>query len=154
MNKSVGIIIAVAVLVCAGAAGGAWWWVQQQSGAAPAAQTVQAAAKLDASQPSYVTLDKIVVMLRPEPERTQNTYVSVDLVFRTDKAHTKEVKGELPMLKGVAVRTVSQLEVPQARAMTVDEWTTLLNRDLMAAYEQQQSLRAFDQVLVSRLIIE
>lgn len=150
MNKSLGIIIAVALLVCAGAAGGAWWWVQQQSGA----PTVQVAAKLDASQPSYVTLDKIVVMLRPEPERTQNTYVSVDLVFRTDKAHTKEVQGELPMLKGVAVRTLSKLEVPQARAMTVEEWTTLLNRDLMAAYEQQQSLRAFDQVMVSRLIIE
>lgn len=150
-KKSVGIIIGAAVLVCAGVAGGAWWWVQQQGTAAPAVST---AAKLDASQPSYLTLDKIVVMLRPEPERAQNTYVSVDLVFRTDKAHAKEVKGELPMLKGVAVRALSKLEVAQAKAMSIDEWTDLLNRDLMAAYEQQQSRRAFDQVMVSRLIIE
>ena len=151
MNKSVGIILGVALLVCAGAAGGAWWWVQQQGGAAP---VVNAAAKLDASQPSYLTLDKIVVMLRPDPDRTQNTYVSLDLVFRTDKAHTKEVKGELPMLKGVAVRTVSKVDVVQAKAMTIEEWTDLLSLDLMAAYEQQESRRAFDQVMVSRLIIE
>ena len=151
MNKSVGIIIGAAVLVCAGAAGGAWWWVQQQGPAAPA---VSMAAKLDASQPSYLILDKIVVMLRPEPERTQNTYVSVDLVFRTDQAHAKAVKGELPMLKGVAVRALSKLDVTQAKAMTIEEWTDLLSRDLMGAYEQQQSRRAFDQVMVSRLIIE
>lgn len=152
MNKSVGIIIGVALLVCAGAAGGAWWWVQQQGAATT--PVVSTAAKLDASQPSYLTLDKIVVMLRPDPERTQNTYVSLDLVFRTDKSHTKEVKGELPMLKGVAVRTLSKVDVVQAKAMTIDEWTDLLSLDLMAAYEQQQSRRAFDQVMVSRLIIE
>ena len=152
MNKSVGILIGIVVLVCAGAAGGAWWWVQQKGGTTPAASA--AAVKLDASQPSYLTLDKIVVMLRPEPDRAQNTYVSVDLVFRTDKAHAKEFKGELPMLKGVAVRTLSKLDVAQAKAMAIEEWTDLLNRDLMAAYEQQLSQRAFDQVMVSRLIIE
>lgn len=152
MNKTVGIIIGVALLVCVGAAGGAWWWVQQQSAAAPT-QTARMA-KLDPSQPNYLTLDKIVVMLRPEPDRQQNTYVSVDLVFRTDKAHAKEFKGELPMLKGVAVRTLSKLDVHQAKAMAIEEWTDLLSRDLISAYEQQPSPRVFDQVMVSRLIIE
>lgn len=152
MNKTVGIIIGVALLVCAGMAGGAWWWMQQQSAVASVKSTPMA--KLDASQPSYLTLDKIVVMLRPEPERSQNTYVSVDLVFRTDKVHAKEFKGELPMLKGVAVRTLSKLDVHQAKAMAIEEWTDLLSRDLIAAYEHQPSPRVFDQVMVSRLIIE
>jgi flagellar protein FliL len=152
MNKTVGIIVGLALLLCVGAAAGAWWWVQQQSGGAAdkAAPTVQ----LDASQPNYLTLDKIVVMLRPEPDRTHNTYVSVDLVFRTDKTHAKAFKGELPMLKGVAVRTLSKLDVAQARNMAIEEWTDLLSRDLMAAYEQHLSPRMFDQVMVSRLIIE
>lgn len=109
---------------------------------------------LDAGAPSYVTLDKIVVMLRPSAERMHNTYLSLDLVFRTDKAHEKSVKGDLPMLKGVAVRTLSQLAVDDAKAMTIDEWTGLLSQDLLAAYAAQQNLRAFDQVMVSRLIIE
>ena len=152
MNKTVGIMIGVVLLVCMGAAGGAWWWVQQQ-GFTASAKPVQVAT-LDASQPSYVTLDKIVVMLRPEPELLQNTYISVDLVFRTDKAHAKEFKGELPMLKGVAVRTLSKVSVTQAKAMVIEEWTDLLSRDLIAAYEQQPSPRVFDQVMVSRLIIE
>lgn len=151
MNKSLGIIIGLVLLVCVGAAGGVWWWVQQQGSAAPAAGS---AVKLDASKPSYLTLDKIVVMLRSEPERRHNTYASVDLVFRTDKAHTKEVQGELPMLKGVAVRALSKVDVAKAKAMTIEEWTDLLSNDLMAAYEQQPSRRAFDQVMLSRLIIE
>lgn len=150
MNKTIGMIIGVALLVCAGAAIGAWWWVQQAAGGAKTAQAV----KLDASQPSYLTLDKIVVMLRPEPDRVQNTYVSVDLVFRTDKVNAKEFKGELPMLKGVAVRSLSKLDVTQAKNMAIEEWTDLLSRDLMGAYEQQPNRRVFDQVMVSRLIIE
>lgn len=151
MNKNIAIIIVCAVLACAGIAGGAWWWVQQQAVSTPAANDVP---KLDASAPSYVTLDKIVVMLRPSSDRLHNTYLSLDLVFRTDKVHEKAVKSDLPMLKGVAVRTLSQLEVENAKSMSIDEWTGLLSQDLMAAYASQQSLRAFDQVMVSRLIIE
>lgn len=149
MNKTVTIILAATVVLCAAIGGGAWWWVQQQGSAA-----VPKAATLDANTPSYVTLDKIVVMLRPTSLRVNNSYMSVDLVFRTDKAHEKAVKADLPMLKGVAVRTLSKLDVDQARAMTIEEWTALISRDLMDAYEPQMSLRAFDQVMVSRLIIE
>lgn len=151
MNKKVVMVVVIALLLCVGVAGGAWWWVQQQSGGT---QKVIQAPKLDASQPKYVVLDKIVVMLRPEEGRSNNTYLSLDMVFRTDKTHEKTVKGDLPMLKGVAVRTLSKLEVSQARAMSIEEWTDLLNREVMAAYEGQQDLRFFDQVMVSRLIIE
>lgn len=151
MNKKIAIVVACAVLFCAGVAGGAWWWIQQQTVSTEPTKPMPA---LDAGAPSYVTLDKIVVMLRPSAERMHNTYLSLDLVFRTDKAHEKSVKGDLPMLKGVAVRTLSQLAVDDAKAMTIDEWTGLLSQDLLAAYAAQQNLRAFDQVMVSRLIIE
>ena len=58
------------------------------------------------------------------------------------------------MLKGVAVRTLSQLTVEQARTMSIDEWTELLSADLVAAYASHPDLRPFDKVMVSRLIIE
>ena len=154
MNKTVGIVIGVAVVVCLALGGGAWWWVQQQT----AGQGVQApkvqAPKLDASKPSYVTLEKVVVMLRSATEQGANHYLSMDVVLRTDKANEKSVKGDLPMIKGVAVRALSKLDVEQARAMSIEEWTDLLSRDVMAAYAPQMELLGFDQLMVSRLIIE
>ena len=152
MNKNVVIIIVVAVLLCAGVAGGAFWWVQQSK--TPAA--APAATQMDENQYSYITLDKVVVMLRTNSEtpRAQNYYMSLDLVFRSDKKHEKSVKSDLPMLKGVAVRTLSKIDVEQAKAMSIDEWTDLLRREMMATYEDRPQMRGFDQVLVSRLIIE
>lgn len=150
MKKSIGAIIAAAVVFCAAMAGGAFWWVQQHSGAA----AVPAAPQMDGSQYSYVTLDKVVVMLRSESARAQNYYMSLDLVLRTDKPHEKSVQADLPMLKGVAVRALSKVEVMQAKAMSIEAWTELLSQEFMGAYEDRLPMRGFDQVMVSRLIIE
>lgn len=140
----------MAVVLCAAGAGGGWWW--QQAAAAPAAARGPA---LDVRQASYVTLDKIVVMLKTDPgARVGNSYMSLDLVLRTDKPHEKALKAELPMLKGVAVRTLSQVGPEQARAMSIDQWTDLLSADLIAAYASHPDLRLFDKIMVSRLIIE
>lgn len=152
MGKKIGMVLALVVLVL-GVAGGAWWWGQR----APVSVAVAAVStpQLDVRQASYVTLDKIVVMLKSDPSlRMHNTYMSLDLVLRTDKPHEKAAKAELPMLKGVAVRTLSQLTVEQARTMSIDEWTELLSADLVAAYASHPDLRPFDKVMVSRLIIE
>lgn len=151
MNKAIGIVIVVTALVCAAAGAGAWWWHQQGAGAS----TVQQAPALDMGQSRYVTLDKIVVMLQTQAESpSSNRYLSLDLVLRTDSLHEKAVKADLPMLKGVAVRTLSQLDVERAKGMSIDAWTDVLSADLMAAYADRPMLRHFDQVMVSRLIIE
>lgn len=150
MNKKLLIIVGVLVLLFAGLAGAGFWWLQQSAGGG----RVEQAPEVDAKQPSYVTLDKIVVMLRTNSSRSGNYYLSLDLVFRTDKKHEKAVKADLPMLKGVAVRTLTQVDVEQAKAMSIDEWTEVLGRDLMAAYEGRMAMRGFDQVMVTRLIIE
>lgn len=151
MAKKIGILLALVVMLGAGVAAGGWWWGQR----APAAVAAQASPQLDVRQASYVTLDKIVVMLKTDQNlRTHNTYMSLDLVLRTDKLHEKAAKAELPMLKGVAVRTLSQVAMEQAKAMSIDEWTDLLTADLVAAYASHPDLRPFDKVMVSRLIIE
>lgn len=151
MNKTV-VGIALAVVLCAGGAGGAWWWGQKSAAAAPAAVSGPV---VDVRQASYVALDKIVVMLKTEPgARMGNSYMSLDLVLRTDKPREKALKAELPMLKGVAVRTLSQVATEQARAMSIDQWTELLSADLVATYASHPDLRLFDKIMVSRLIIE
>jgi flagellar FliL protein len=152
--KKVVIGVVVAVLLCLGAAGGVWWWGQKQA-AAVAEPAEVSGPSLDPRHASYVSLDKIVVMLKTDlGERMGNSYMSLDLVLRTDKSHEKALKGELPMLKGVAVRTLSQVELTQARGMSIDQWTELLSADLVAAYASHPDLRLFDKVMVSRLIIE
>ena len=151
MNKKIAIIVVVALLLCVGVVGAVLIWVQKNAASAAAPQAVQ----MDASQLSYVTLEKVVVMIDSSPVRGRNQYLSVDLVLRTDKVHEKTAKSDLPMLKGVAVRSISKIGVEQARAMDIDAWTSLLQRDLMDAYpDEQAAKRPFDQVLVSRLIIE
>lgn len=154
MSKRIGMAVAVVVMLCvmAAAAGGFWFLGAKK---APVSRLTDEQLTLDIQQLSYVTLDKIVVMLKTDTElRRHNSYISVDLVLRTDKLHEKATKGELPMLKGVAVRTLSQLSLDQAKAMGIDQWTELLHADLMAAYAANPDLRPFDKVLVSRLIIE
>ena len=151
MNKKIAIIVVVAVLLCVGVVGAALIWVQKNNGASGGVQAPQ----MNAEQLSYVTLEKVVVMLEGTAVRGRNQYMSVDLVLRTDKPHEKMAKSDLPMLKGVAVRTISKIDAEKARAMDIEAWTSLLQRDLMDAYpEEQVSKRPFDQVLVSRLIIE
>ena len=154
MGSKVGVVVAAAALACAATAGGAWWWVQQQTHQGAASQ--QAAPTIDMSQASYVTLDKVVVMLRSQEQgaRTHNYYLAADLVLRTDKMHEKAVKAELPMLKGVAVQALSRMDVEQARSLGIEEWSALLQRELTAAYNDYPHLRLFDRVMVSRLIIE
>ena len=153
MGKKIGMAIALLLVLGLGAAGGAWWWAQRKP--ATAAAVAAPASLIDARQASYVTLDKIVIMLKTDAsQRLHNSYMSLDLVLRTDKTHEKAAKAELPMLKGVAVRTLSQVTVEQARAMSIDEWTDLLSADLIAAYAAHPDLRPFDKVMVSRLIIE
>lgn len=154
MSKSIGIVIALAVTLCvvAAAVAGFWFWGQKQASVATRSDEQLT---LDMQHLSYVTLDKIVVMLKTDAEvRRHNSYISVDLVLRTDKLHEKATKGELPMLKGVAVRTLSQLSLEQAKTMGIDQWTELLHADLMAGYAANPDLRPFDKVMVSRLIIE
>lgn len=151
MAKKIGMLLALVVILGVGVAAGGWWWGQR----APVAVAAQTSPQLDVRQASYVTLDKIVVMLKTDQSlRTANTYMSLDLVLRTDKLHEKAAKAELPMLKGVAVRTLSQVAMEQAKAMSIDEWTELLTADLVAAYASHPDLRPFDKVMVSRLIIE
>lgn len=150
MKKSMVIVIALALVVCAAVAGAAGWWSQQQkTSAAPAPA---AAPAMNPRQAAYVTLEKVVVMMRSESGRTH--YVSADLVLSTDKPHEKAAKAALPMLKGVAVRSFSKVSLEQGREMSIDQWADVLQRDLMAAYDAQPDLRPFDGVMLSRLIIE
>jgi flagellar FliL protein len=60
-------------------------------------------------------VDKVVVMLKHEPNDTVTHYLSADLVVATDAKREKETKENLPLLRSVAVKTLSNLPMASAR---------------------------------------
>jgi flagellar FliL protein len=102
----------------------------------------------------YVTLDKVIVMLRRGPEDSDTHYLSTDLVLSTEAAKEKETKENLPLLRSLAVRTLSAYTMKEAAGMTVEQYAEELNKSFDANYEHEHTEKPFVQVMIGKLIIE
>lgn len=161
MNSKAKLIAAffgVAILA-AGAAGGAMWYLAPaQSGKAgaaaeaPDARTPKKA--LEKKPTKYVTLDKVIVMLRRAPSEAAAHYLSVDLVLATTAEQEKEAKEHLPLLRSIVVSSLSTHTLAEANAMTVDQYAALLNQTFNANYEKENHEKPFSEVMIGKLIIE
>ncbi|MFC4930526.1 flagellar basal body-associated FliL family protein [Massilia sp. GCM10023247] len=160
MNSKLKIMIGVVAVLLVGAAsaGGAMWWMQSQE----AAQAVPGAAarhepkkKEKSDKPAkYVTLDKVIVMLRRGPNEASAHYLSTDLVLATTADQEKQAKEHLPLLRAVAVRALSSHTLAQASGMTVEQFAALLNKTFDASYASEERDKPFDEVMIGKLIIE
>lgn len=159
-KKTIVVVILAMVLAVALGAGGVYWWLGQQNKASLAAahagpEKADKADKADKGEPSrYVSLDKVIVMLRKESDDSEMHYMAVDLVFRTAEPHEKELKEQLPFLKTVAVRALSQLALTRASSMSIDDFQQLLAKAYRASYSAEHGARPFSDVMVGKLIIE
>ncbi|POZ63384.1 flagellar basal body-associated protein FliL [Chromobacterium alticapitis] len=144
MNGKTLIAAALAAVLAAGAGVGSWWYFQR--GAHAAAEPPKPV------DYRYVTLDKIVVMLRAEGGDPR--YMAVDLVFRCAPDGEARLKEQLPLLKSVAVRALSQLNRERAGALSIDDYQSLLSKAYRAAYAREQGAQPFSEVMVGKLIIE
>ncbi|WCM93791.1 flagellar basal body-associated FliL family protein [Acidovorax sp. NCPPB 2350] len=151
-----------AVVLLGGGAGAAWWFLRHQAAPAPAdaATAVKAEAakpkaeKISLHEAKYVSMDKVIVMLRSRPDQPLSHYLSVDLVFKTGPKAEKAVKEQLPALRSIAVRFLSTYTMEQASMATVDELTTAINRAYEERYRQDGGEMPFAEVLIGKLIIE
>jgi flagellar FliL protein len=150
--KLIAAFVGVAVLA-AGAAGGAMWYMAPaQSGKAA---TEEAPKKAPEKKPTkYVTLDKVIVMLRRAPNEAAAHYLSVDLVLATSAEQEKEAKEHLPLLRSIVVSSLSTHTLAEANAMTVDQYAALLNQTFNANYEKENHEKPFSEVMIGKLIIE
>jgi flagellar FliL protein len=138
-------------LLAAGAAGAAMWYLAPaQSGKAGVAAPKQPEKK----PAKYVTLDKVIVMLRRAPNEVAAHYLSVDLVLATTVEQEKETKEHLPLLRSIAVSSLSSHTLAEANAMTVDQYAALLNQTFNANYEKENHEKPFSEVMIGKLIIE
>jgi flagellar FliL protein len=148
------IAIAGAVIISAAGAGGAVWWYMPKPAAAAGAEKKQADKPKEAKPVKYVTLDKVIVMLRRGPNESDTHYLSTDLVLATLPDKEKETKENLPLLRSLVVRTLSNYTMAEASSMTVDKYAEQLNRSFNASYEQNHAERPFEEVMIGKLIIE
>lgn len=162
-NFKLVLAILLACLLCAASAGGTAWWFLRPAVKAPAVPGTSSHAASAPVTPEghaehkeykYITLDKVIVMLRRTPGEAASHYLSADLVIATSEKQEKETKEHLPMLRSVAVQALSTFPMAKAEAMTVDQFAVEINRAFAASYARDGKDRPFSNVMIGKLIIE
>jgi flagellar protein FliL len=148
------IAIAGAVILSAAGAGGAVWWFMPKPATAAGAARKEAEKPKEAKPVKYVTLDKVIVMLRRGPNEAESHYLSTDLVLATAPEKEKETKENLPLLRSLAVRTLSSYTMAEASTMTVEKYAEQLNQSFNANYAHTHAEKPFEEVMIGKLIIE
>lgn len=159
MNKKIIVAIALVVVVGAAVAGGAFWYMSKgadhaEETSADGKKAAKKEEKKKEGPPKYLTVDKVIIMLKRAPGDTTAHYMSADLVITTDEKTAARAKEHLPMLRSVAVRTLSELPLATAQTMTIDQFAAALNKAFDAAYEHDGMEKPFSDVMIGKLIIE
>jgi len=165
--KNMKMIVAFALVAVVGAAvaGGAVWYMSKgddataeahdgKDGKDAKAKKAKKEEKKDETPPKYLTVDKVIIMLKRVPTDTSAHYMSADLVITTNAKQEKEAKEHLPMLRSVAVRTLSNLPMATAQVMTIDQFANELNKAFDDTYEHDGREKPFSEVMIGKLIIE
>jgi flagellar FliL protein len=152
MKAKLIIAFAGVALAAAAAAGGAMWYMKPAQ--ATTAGTVAAKPAPEKSLTKYVTLDKVIVMLRRAPNEQAAHYLSVDLVLATRPEDEKTTKEHLPLLRSIVVSALSARTLAEASSMTVDQYAAELNKTFNASYEKENHVKPFTEVMIGKLIIE
>jgi flagellar FliL protein len=153
MTKTTKIVFALAgmALLGAAAAAGVMW----RSNQSPAATTAAASKELPPKKSSkYVTLDKVIVMLRRAPNEAEAHYLAAELVLATDEEKEKMTKEHLPFLRSLTVSALSGYTMQSASALTVEQYAQLLNKSFNASYAKERMEKPFHEVMIGKLIIE
>jgi flagellar FliL protein len=153
MNKKLIITVAAAALLSAAAAGGAAWWLLPKPQAV-GREAKKVEAEVDKKLLKYVTLDKVIVMLRRSPNEAEAHYMSTDLVLATTLDKEKHLKEHLPLLRSIAVRALAGYTMAAASQMTVEQFAEQLNKTFNASYAKERLEKPFSEVMIGKLIIE
>ena len=154
MKAKLILAFAGVALAAAAAAGGAMWYLNPAPLKGGAEAKVEPKPEPEKSLTRYVTLDKVIVMLRRAPNEPAAPYLSVDLVLATTPEMEKEAKEHLPLLRSIAVSSLSTRTLSEASAMSVDQYAEQLNKTFDASYAKENHLKPFSEVRIGKLIIE
>ncbi|MBN9372851.1 flagellar basal body-associated FliL family protein [Hydrogenophaga borbori] len=149
MSKKIWISLAAGAFVLLGAGSGlAAWHFMGPPASEPAAPVV------DKREYRYVSLDKVIVMLRAREGGPLSNYMAVDLVFKTPVKAEVVTKQQLPKLRSVAVASLSELTLERASMLSIAELTDFLQQAYGESFERESRESPFTEVMVGRLVIE
>jgi flagellar FliL protein len=151
-KKIVAALVTVA-FVAVGLGVGATWWFMKGGGAIPAAEAAPVP-EPDTRVYKYVSLDKVIIMLRGVEGEPAPHYLAVDLVFKAPEDDERKTREHLPFLRSVAVKALSTLTMDNASKMTVDELTNTINRAYLDKYTADGAERPFVDVMIGKLLVE
>lgn len=155
-GKIVAALLGVTVLAVGVGAGAAWWFMKGGGAIATADASVpkEAEPEIDDRVFKYVSLEKVIVMLRGMEGEPAPHYLALDLVFKTPEEDEKMVREQLPLLRSVAVKELSTLTMDRAGRMTVEELTAQMTTAFADRYAKDRTERPFVDVMIGKLIVE
>lgn len=155
MNKKLVIILVAVLLLGGGVAGGAWWYLSKKAPAAEGkAEKHEEVKAANTEPPKYITVEKVIVMLRRSEGESVTHYLSADLVIATTAKKEKECKEHLPLLRSVAVKALSSLPMAKASTMSIDQFSEELNKAFEETYARDKREKPFSEVMIGKLIVE
>lgn len=152
-GKIVAALVTVAVLAV-GVGVGATWWMMKGGNLGVATAEAAPVPERDSRTYRYVSLEKVIVMLRGMEGEPAPHYLAVDLVFKTPEGDERVTREHLPFLRSVAVKALSTLTMDNASKMTVDELTATINRAYADKYTADGASRPFVDVMIGKLLVE
>ncbi|HEY5757907.1 MAG TPA: flagellar basal body-associated FliL family protein [Steroidobacter sp.] len=155
LGKIVAALLGVTVLAVGLGAGATWWLMKGGSAIASAeAAPVPQEEPVDDRVYKYVSLEKVIVMLRGVEGEPAPHYLALDLVFKTPEEEERVAREQLPLLRSVAVKELSTLTMDRAGKMTVEELTATMSKAFEAKYAKDRTERPFTDVMIGKLIVE
>lgn len=154
MNKKLVIAMVGVLLLGGGVAGGAVWYMGKQAAPADGKTVKHEEPKVETEPPKYITVDKVIVMLKRSEGEAVTHYLSADLVVATTAKQEKECKEHLPLLRSVAVKALSSLPMSKAATMSIDQFADELNKAFDETYAKDKRERPFSEVMIGKLILE
>jgi flagellar FliL protein len=152
------LVIVTASVLTAAAGGAAAWWGLRARAAHDAPEVAAAAASAppaaDKRPQKYVSLEKVIVMLKRDEGDSATHYLAMDLVLKTPEPEEKITKEHLPMLRSVALKALSGFTAEKAGAMTIDQFAEVINTAYAETYARDQREKPFSEAMIGKLIIE
>lgn len=155
VGKLVTALLSVTVLAVGLGAGATWWLMKGGNAIASAeAAPVPEQPAPDDRVYKYLSLEKVIVMLRGMEGEPAPHYLALDLVFKTPEDDERIAREQLPLLRSVAVKELSTLTMDRAGKMTVEELTATMSKAFDDKYAKDRTERPFTEVMIGKLIVE
>ena len=156
-RKMVAVLAAVAVVALCVGGGAAWWFMQGGSGVIESAEAKPVSEPEPEPDPriyKYVSLEKVIVMLRGVEGEPAPHYLAVDLVFKSPEEQERSAREQLPFLKSIAVKALSTLTMDEAGKITVEELTATMTKAYADTYARDRAEQPFVDVMIGKFIVE